>query len=183
MRVISGCLKGRKIKGYKLNGIRPTMDKIKESVFAIIQNEINNTICLDLFAGTGSLGIEAISNGAKKVYFVDDNNDAIKVIKNNIKEFNIEDKTIVIKNNYQQALSYFVKDKIKFNIIFLDPPYQKYIIDDILEYIKQNNLLFNNGQVICEFKNDKLKNKYGNLINIKEKQYKDKKVIIYKKII
>jgi 16S rRNA (guanine966-N2)-methyltransferase len=73
MRVISGMLKGRNIKGDKIKGTRPTMDKIKQSLFAMIQNDVKDAICLDLFAGSGSLGIEAISNGASYVYFVDKN--------------------------------------------------------------------------------------------------------------
>ena len=69
MKVISGFLRGREIKGYTIDGTRPTMDRVKESMFAIIQDYIKDSVCLDLFAGTGNLGIEAISNGAKKVYF------------------------------------------------------------------------------------------------------------------
>ena len=73
MRVISGYLKGRNILGYNTPGTRPTMDRVKESMFAIVQDYIKDSVCLDLFAGTGNLGIEAISNGAKKVYFNDRN--------------------------------------------------------------------------------------------------------------
>ena len=84
MRVISGSLRGREIKGYTIDGTRPTMDRVKESMFAIIQDYIKDSICLDLFSGTGNLGIEAISNGAKKVYFNDKNKVATKIIKENI---------------------------------------------------------------------------------------------------
>ena len=80
MRVISGELKGRIIKGFTLEGTRPTMDRVKESIFSSIQLKVPNSICLDLFAGSGSLGIEAISNGASKCYFVDCNKEAIKVL-------------------------------------------------------------------------------------------------------
>ena len=88
MRVISGFLKGRIIKGININGTRPTMDRVKESLFAIIQNNIKNSICLDLFAGSGSLGIEAISNGAQMSYFVDNSKIAIKTINENINNLN-----------------------------------------------------------------------------------------------
>ena len=80
MKVISGILKGRNIEGYNIDGTRPTMDRVKESLFAIIQNNIKNSIVLDLFAGSGSLGIEAISNGANTCYFIDNNKEVIKVL-------------------------------------------------------------------------------------------------------
>ena len=96
MRVISGALKGRNIEGYNIDGTRPTMDRVKESVFGTIQNYVPNSIVLDLFAGSGNLGIEAISNGASKCYFVDNNIEAIKVIKKNINTFNIKDKSIIL---------------------------------------------------------------------------------------
>ena len=78
MKIISGTLKGRNIKGYNLEGTRPTMDRVKESLFAIIQNKIKDSIVLDLFSGSGNLGIEAISNGAKLCYFNDMNRECIK---------------------------------------------------------------------------------------------------------
>ena len=84
MKVISGILKGRNIKGYDIDGTRPTMDRVKESLFASIQDYIKNSIVLDLFAGSGNLGIEAISNGSSKCYFVDNNKKCIKVINDNI---------------------------------------------------------------------------------------------------
>ena len=84
MRIISGKYKGRMLKGFDLIGTRPTMDRVKESMFATIQNKIKDSIVLDLFAGSGSLGIEALSNGSKYVYFVDKSEEAIKTIKSNL---------------------------------------------------------------------------------------------------
>ena len=83
MRVISGKYKGRKLKGFDILGTRPTMDRVKESLFGIIQNYITDKTCLDLFAGTGALGIEALSMGAKECYFVDNNSEAIHILKEN----------------------------------------------------------------------------------------------------
>ena len=90
MRIISGKLKGRIINNYDINGTRPTMDRVKESIFSSIQNYVKDSIFLDLFAGTGNIGIEALSNGSKKVYFIDNNIKAIKAIKDNVKNFEIE---------------------------------------------------------------------------------------------
>jgi 16S rRNA (guanine966-N2)-methyltransferase len=183
MRVISGFLKGRSIKGFDINGTRPTMDRVKESLFAIIQNDIKDAICLDLFAGSGNLGIEAISNGSKLVYFVDNNKEAIKVINENINNFNILNKVKVINDDYKKALLFLKNNNIKFDLIFLDPPYDYDIINNILNFIDDNNLLNVNGQVICELENNNIKNNYNNLKLYKEKKYGSKTIIIFRNII
>ena len=89
MKIISGLYKGRTLKGYNLDGTRPTMDRVKESLFAMIQNNISNSLILDLFSGSGNLGIEALSNGASYAYLVDKNPKAVKTINDNIKDLNI----------------------------------------------------------------------------------------------
>ena len=84
MRIISGIYKGKIIKGHNIEGTRPTMDRVKESLFSMIQLKIKNSVCLDLFAGSGNLGIECISNGSRITYFVDNNIQAIKTLKENL---------------------------------------------------------------------------------------------------
>ncbi len=179
MRVISGKLKGRKIDGYDILGTRPTMDRVKESIFSIIQNYINNSIVLDLFAGTGNYGIESISNGAKKVFFNDHNIKCTKIIKDNLSKMNVLEESIITNLDYRKALEYYKNNNIKFNLVFLDPPYKKHIINEILDYLLNNNLLENNSLVICEFmeKEDFINNR---LTIYKEKTYGDKMVFIYK---
>lgn len=174
MKIIRGILKGRIIKNYNIIGTRPTMDRVKESIFNSIQNYIEDSICLDLFAGSGNLGIEAISEGAKTCYFIDNNYRAINVIKNNIKEFNIEDKSIVVKSDYKK---YLENTKNKFDIIFLDPPYKNKIINEIINIIIEKNLLNHNGIIICEYEFDDV---ISNLELIKEKKYGSKYVKIFK---
>ena len=180
MKVISGLLKGRNIKGYNIDGTRPTMDRVKESIFGSIQSYIKDSIVLDLFAGSGNYGIEAISNWASKVYFNDYNKECIKVIKNNIQKFNIQDKAVILNLDYKKCLEYLKNNKLKFNLIFLDPPYNIHILDNILEYISNNNLLSENGLVIVEYQKEELKEKYNNIKLIKTKKYGEKKVNIYK---
>ena len=181
MRVISGFLKGRNIEGYDIVGTRPTMDRVKESVFGTIQNYIREGIVLDLFAGTGNLGIEAISNGASKCYFVDNSKEAIKCINNNINKMNIDDKCVVLNEDYINALNYFIKNGIKFDIIFIDPPYKYQIIEDIIKIVSENNLLNSNGILVLEFEFDKIGNIYD-LSIIKEKKYGKKSVIVLKNV-
>lgn len=179
MKVISGSLKGRVIKGYDILGTRPTMDRVKESLFAMIQDRIKESVCLDLFAGSGNLGIEAISNGACLVYFVDNNKKAINVIKDNLINFNILDKSKILNIDYKDALRHFSSTNTSFDLIFIDPPYNMKVIEEILEFISLNKLLNKDGQVICECDDFSLKEKYNNLVMVKQKKYANKMVYIY----
>lgn len=181
MKVISGFLKGRNIEGYNIEGTRPTMDRVKESLFATIQGYINDSIVLDLFSGSGNLGIEAISNGSKKVYFNDISKEAIKVIKRNIDNFDISDNTFVLNKDYKDALSEFKNSNVVFDIIFLDPPYKKEILNSVIDMILEYNLLSSNGIIVCEVSDDYI-NENLKLKRIKEKKYGDKLVIILKNI-
>lgn len=179
MKVISGILKGRIIKGFNLDGTRPTMDRVKESLFAMIQNKVKDSTALDLFSGSGNLGIEAISNGAKLCYFNDINKDCVKIINENIKNFKIEANTVVLNKSWEQALSYLGSCSIKSDIIFLDPPYKIECLNEVIDKILQYDLLNNNGLIICEVSNNYLKY-WDDLEEIKNKKYGDKFIIIYK---
>ena len=181
MRIISGKLKGRKILGYDIEGTRPTMDRVKESVFGSIQNYIDDSVVLDLFAGSGNLGIEAISNGSLKCYFVDNNKKCISIIKDNIKQFGIEDYSIVIQNDYKKALEYFKDNSIKFDIIFIDPPYKYEIINELIDIITRCNILNDNGIMVLEYSLDKIDDDIDGYQLLKYKKYGDKYVSIYKK--
>ena len=180
MRIISGNLKGRVIKGYDIEGTRPTMDRVKESIFSSIQSYVPDSIVLDLFAGTGNLGFEAISNYAKECYFVDKNKKCTSLINDNIKLFNI-DNAKVINDDYKGVLDRLNKLDIKFDIVFLDPPYKNNAyIDYSVEYIVKNNLLNEDGIIICEYDNT-INTSYDELEVIKDKKYGDKFVLIFKK--
>jgi len=167
MRVISGKYKGRKLVGFNIDGTRPTMDKIKESLFAIIQDYLKDGVVLDLFAGSGSLGLEALSNGSKECYFVDVNVDAVKKNTSDIEG------VVILKSDWEKALSSF---NIKFDIIFLDPPYGydiEMVIDKIIEY----ELINSGGIIVCESE----KEINSSLELIKSKCYKDKYISVFKK--
>ena len=180
MKVISGMLKGRIIKGYDIDGTRPTMDRVKESLFGMIQDYIKDSIVLDLFAGSGQLGIEALSNGAKLCYFTDNNNEVIKVLNSNISNLNIKDKSKVILTDWKRFLNESSDKGLKFDLIFVDPPYDYDVYEKILDKVSNLNLLNNSGLIILEHHNLKLKEKYDNLTLFKEKKYGNKSVNIYK---
>lgn len=179
MKIISGILKGRSVKGFQIDGTRPTMDRVKESLFAMIQNSVQGSIVLDLFAGSGNLGIEAISNGAKLCYFNDINKECIKVINNNIKTFDITNQSVVLNKSWNDALKYLHSLSLKFDLIFLDPPYKLDCLNEVIDTILEYNLINENGLIICEVSSNYLKEQ-DNLVEIKNKKYGDKLIIIYK---
>lgn len=183
MRVISGYLKGRNLEGYNVETTRPTMDRVKESMFASIQNDISDAVVLDLFCGTGSLGIEAISMGASKCYFVDNNKNILSYLKKNINCLGINNKSIIIDKDYREALLYFKNNNIKFNIILVDAPYKMEVMEEVIGLINKYDLLFDRGTLVLEYSFDKLSDSYSELILTKCKKYGDKYVNIYKKVI
>lgn len=178
MRVISGILKGKNIEGYSISGTRPTMDRVKESVFSTIQDSIKNSVVLDLFAGSGQLGIEAISNGSKLCYFIDNNKEATNTIKKNIELLNIKDKSIVLNYDYKKSLNYFKDNNIKFNIIFVDPPYDYDVLDKVISKILEYNLLEKKGILVIEHTKE-IKGDYKDLYLYKAKKYGYKYINIY----
>ena len=178
MRVISGLLKGRIINGFDIIGTRPTMDRVKESVFGIIQNSLKDSIVLDLFAGSGNLGIEAISNGSKLVYFNDNNRKCINAIKNNLKDFNVINKSVITNFDYMEALRFYQKNQVNFDLVFLDPPYKDLIINKIMDYLINWKLLKNKALIICEV-NEIIPFNHEKILLIKERKYGDKMILIY----
>ena len=168
---------------YNIIGTRPTMNRVKESMFASIQNYIDNSIVLDLFCGTGSLGIEALSMGASRCYFVDNNKDILRYLNKNINNLGINSKSIIVSKDYRDSLLYFKNNNIKFNIILVDAPYKMEVMEEVIELVTKYDLLLDNGILLLEYSFDKLKDKYNNLELLKSKKYSDKYVNIYLKII
>lgn len=177
MRVISGKYKGKFLLGFDIDGTRPTMDRVKESMFGMIQSHIKESVCLDLFAGSGSLGIEALSNGSNKCYFVEKHNEIYKVLEKNLVDIS---GSILLKKDYKDALNYFAGKNIKFDLIFLDPPYKLCLINDILNFVYENDLLNKDGLIICEYE---FENVYSNVFEeIKNRKYGTKIVSVYRKL-
>ena len=149
MRVITGTARGRKLKEPKNMDIRPTTDKVKESIFNILQFDIEGRRVLDLFAGTGQLGIEALSRGAKSTTFVDESNEAIKIVKENLEQCKL--KGDVVREN---AIT-FLGQCGKYDVVFLDPPYASGLMDAALSKIIQFDILADGGIIICETDSEK----------------------------
>lgn len=168
MRVISGIYKGRNLIAPTDNEVRPTSAMVKEAIFGKLQFQIADTLFLDLFSGTGAMGIEAISRGAREVYFADNSYKSIKLIESNLKKIGVE--ANVINASYEITLK-MMKDK-QFDFIFIDPPYALDCIDKILELVTLNNVLSIDGIIIFEHLKEKvLKLASTSYIIIDEKKY------------
>lgn len=147
MRIISGTARGTKLDTLKGLNTRPTLDRVKESLFSILQNKIKNTIVLDLFSGSGALALEALSRGAKKAILCDSSPNAIQVIQKNIMKTHFEEQTQVICKDYRRCLD-SIHEKIDF--IFIDPPYEKNIAVHAVKKIEEKNILSEEGCIILE---------------------------------
>ena len=149
MRVITGSARGRKLKTPENYDIRPTTDNVKESVFNIIQFDIEGRRVLDLFAGTGQLGIECLSRGASSAVFVDQSREAVKIVKDNLKACGLSG-TVV----QSDALS-FLRTCGKFDIIFVDPPYDSDLYESVLNTVNSIDILSDGGIIICESRRER----------------------------
>ena len=144
MRVISGSVRGRRLKTPENYDIRPTTDNVKESIFNIIQFDIEGRRVLDLFAGTGQLGIECLSRGAESVVFIDQSREAVKIIKENLKACGLSAPVL-----QQEALSY-LRGCGNFDLIFVDPPYDSGLYEPVLNVINSVDILSDGGIIVCE---------------------------------
>ena len=147
MRIISGKARGTKL--YTLEGIntRPTLDRVKESIFNIIQNDLEGCIFLDLFSGSGAIGLEAISRGAKKAILCDKEKSAIEIIKKNIEKTHSDSKVELYNMDFEKCLD---KLQEKIDIIYIDPPYKTDFIFKTLEKIENSKILSKNAKIILE---------------------------------
>ena len=147
MRVITGSARGRRLNELKGMETRPTTDKVKESIFNCIQFDVENARVLDLFAGTGQLGIEALSRGAQSAVFVDRRTDAVKLVKDNLALCGFSERAQVVCGD---AMGYLSALRTKFDIIFLDPPYAEDVLEQALAHIAGFDILAPHGIIIAE---------------------------------
>lgn len=178
MRIIGGYHKGRILKRVGKKTTRETADMVRESVFNMLSGRIFNLV-LDLFAGSGAYGLEALSRGSKYLYAVDHDKDAIKTIFENAKILDVSEHMTILQRDYQQFLKGIAN--LYFDLVFIDPPYDLDVYDEVL--IKLNASLENHGLIVVETKKQRvLSDKYEDLIKIKEKTYGIKRITIYEKM-
>ncbi len=185
MRVISGISKGHRLKAPKGMNVRPTEDRIKESLFNIIGPIDNNSVILDLFGGSGSIGIEFLSRGAKECYFVDISTASIATIKENLIHTKLIDKAKILKKDGVRAIDYFKKEGVYFDYIYLDPPFRHNdLLLNVIESIDNNLILSPKGILIIEHEKELVldDNLFG-FEKIDYRKYGSKSVTFFKKTI
>ncbi|KAB2337395.1 16S rRNA (guanine(966)-N(2))-methyltransferase RsmD [Cytobacillus depressus] len=180
MRVVSGNKKGISLKAVPGSSTRPTTDKVKEAIFNIIGPYFEGGMVLDLFAGSGGLGIEALSRGVDQAIFVDKDGKAIQTIHDNVKICELADRAEIYRNEAERALKAVIKRGIAVDIIFLDPPYKKQQLLKLLEIINSANVLASGGTIVCEHGSEfQLPDSVGKLVKRKSEKYGIISISIY----
>ncbi len=177
MRVITGKARGVRLVTPEGLNTRPTSEMTKEAVFSMIHFEVEGAVFLDLFAGSGQMGIEALSRGASKAYFIDMGRDAQKCIRDNLIKTKLQSSSTVVA---MEAKSFLAGCKDTFDIAFLDPPYESGILDEILPILCQK--MSDNGVIICETqRNEELPDKIGDFVCKKPHRYGKAKITLYRR--
>ncbi len=149
MKIITGIAKGMNLETLEGEATRPTSQRVKEAVFSMIQFDIEGAVVLDLFAGSGQMGLEALSRGAKKATFCDISREAVEIVIKNAKKSRLFDKCRISTCDYSQMIK-GIENKEKYNIVFVDPPYKLNCIEDVLNKLYNSNILAPEAFVICE---------------------------------
>lgn len=177
MRIIAGDYKGRRLESPLDNKIRPTTDKVKEALFSIISPYIMDSVCLDLFAGTGNLGLEALSRGAAKCYFSDNSRPSLSLINQNIQKCKAQEYSVVLPGDYTRNIAR-ISEQV--DIIFLDPPYGDGLYENCFKLIAENQLLAEDGIIVAEHNVEvNLPNEIEGFTKIKERKYGSIIISIY----
>lgn len=148
MRIIGGKAKGTKLYTLEGNNTRPTLDRVKEALFNILQNNIMDSVFLDLFSGSGAIGLEAVSRGAKKSILCDNSKEAIEIIKQNVKKTKFEKQVEVYKLSFDELLTGKINEKI--DLIYIDPPYKTNFAYEALKIILEKELIKPESIIIIE---------------------------------
>ena len=176
MRVITGTARGRVLKTLEGEDVRPTTDRVKEAIFSIIQFEIEGRQVLDMFAGSGQLGIEALSRGAAYATFTDMSKDAVSIIKQNLLSTGLHRNSAVLQTD---AITFLKGNKKKFDIVFMDPPYSKGILQQALPYAAE--AVNDGGVIICEHPfGEEMPQKAGKFAIYREYKYSKVALTVYR---
>lgn len=182
MRVVAGERKGLRLKAANGNTTRPTTDKVKESLFNIIGPFFDGGVVLDLFAGSGGLGIETLSRGADKGVFIEKDRKAYAVLKENIEKCHYEEQVEVFCNDAVRAVKALLKRDIVFDYVFVDPPYAKMEYYDLVQALVDNGKIADDAILVCEHaKEVKLPATYGHFTLQRQELYGSSYISIYRK--
>jgi 16S rRNA (guanine966-N2)-methyltransferase len=184
LRVISGLRKGHKLKVPKGMSVRPTEDRTKESLFNILGHIDEDSVVLDAFGGSGSIGIEFLSRGAKTCYFVDNSIESINIINENLEHTKFLSQSIVIKSDILSTVKKFGVKRLVFNYIYLDPPFrQNGLIEKLLEVINRESILANDGIIIIEHEKElDLEDNFSGFLKSDFRRYGSKSLSFYKRM-
>jgi 16S rRNA (guanine966-N2)-methyltransferase len=181
MRVIGGNARGRRLKAPKGQGVRPTSARVKESLFNILPHDLTGMKVLDLFAGTGNLTIEALSRGASEAILVDSSSRSGKAIRENLRKLDLADRTRVWITPVSRALRSLARSGQSFDLIFLDPPYERRLLEPALKIIAEGALLRPSGVVIAEHSaRESVERHYGTLALKDQRRYGDTLLSFYR---
>ena len=180
MRIIAGEFRGRRLKSPDNYDIRPTSDKVKEAVFSMITPYISeDSVVMDVFAGTGNMGLEALSRGAGKAYFSDMSKDALRLVRENVRLCRAEDRCVLLSGDFRGNIAR-VPEKVDF--FFVDPPYADGYILPAIDAITDAGKLASDGMIICEHdKHDVLPEEYEGYVAVKDRRYGKTGITIYKR--
>lgn len=172
MRIISGKLKGRKLTSFRGQRIRPTSDRVREAIFDILAIEWGGKEVLDLFAGTGGLGIEALSRGAHRLVFVENHPQALLVLKRNLRALNLTESCELLKLKVEAGIGYAERNRWTFDVVFIDPPYAMGLADSTLRLIAESSILKTSSLVVVEHPcNEKFFELYRPLKMVDQRRY------------
>src|SRR5581483_3882895 len=182
MRIIAGTLKGRKLSAPAGLELRPTSDRVKEALFNIISNQIEGAAFLDLYAGTGSVGMDALSRGASEVVFVENNKRHLHYLKKNVSSCSFQGRAEIFNISALDFLKKVRRSTRLFDFIFIDPPYGSNEVEKILPMLQEGDMIRNQGMVIIEhFHKKTLPEKSGNLFFLKKYKYGETVLSFYAK--
>lgn len=169
MRIIAGAYKGRKLTPPSDLTVRPTPDRVKEALFSILGSQVEDAVVLDLFAGSGNLGLEALSRGAHKCYFGDSSRDSIRLIHNNVAHCKADALSHIIQGDYRNVLAQ-VREKV--DLVFVDPPYRNQLWLDVLDILSEKDLMNPDGLIVLEHPREvEFPQEVNNFRKIKEARY------------
>ena len=181
MRIIAGTYASRRLETLKGQATRPTLDKVKEAVFSALGGMFDGGTMLDLYAGSGAIGLEAVSRGMNQAVLVDQSHAAAEIIRKNIALLGCQKQTRLLAMNDRKALSLLAKEGVQFDLVYLDPPYEKQHNEEVMTYLVEHGMLKNGARVVIEAKKEEnYAQAFGSLQYQKEKVYGIMKITYYR---